>query len=116
MDGRSLVPFTQATPPTAWRKTALIEHVFAAWTPALGYPPNYLALRVDAPGPRTFVRYPSITGSLNRELYDLDVDPDQLTNRALDPARQAEIVQLDAMVWLLSTCKGWSCRLFENAQ
>jgi N-acetylglucosamine-6-sulfatase len=45
---------------------------------------------------RKLYRYPSVTGPDRYEAYDLDIDPDEFTNWANDPARQPERDALEA--------------------
>jgi N-acetylglucosamine-6-sulfatase len=116
VDGRSLVPLIANPGLSPWRSMGLVEHVVETQaSTTFGYPPNYLAIRTVAPVARTFVRYPTITTSLNGELYDLDADPDQLDNRFLDPARQTEVGRFDIFLYYFKSCKGSTCALLENA-
>ncbi|WP_262380110.1 sulfatase [Nonomuraea sp. PA05] len=103
-EGRSLVPLLRARPPSEWREHVLVEFTrpanrsSAAQTPV----PAYQALRT---GQYTYVRYE--TGE--RQLYDLNADPYQLSNLAAtaDPALVARLDQrLSAMV----ACSGANCR------
>ncbi|QXP84379.1 sulfatase-like hydrolase/transferase [Methylococcus sp. Mc7] len=102
VDGRSLMPFLNGTPPKRWRRGFLLQHkqentVTAAARKVLEPPdpqeihaqaasgevaPNFEGLRT-AEG-LTYVEYE--TGE--RELYDLRTDPEQLTNvhAGADPA------------------------------
>jgi arylsulfatase A-like enzyme len=94
MDGRSLVPdLTTETPGP--RRAILLES---------GGP------RAPVRGVRTeryvYVEHP--TGE--RELYDLQVDPDELDNRAADPAMADVRTDLAERLDALRTCAGRSCR------
>ena len=116
MDGRSMVPLFQNPNPytTAWRNLGLIEHAISDVPSSFTYPPSYLALRTTGAA-RMFVRYPTITTGLNGELYDLTIDPYQLQNVFLDPARQAEVNRLNAFMVLMRSCKGAGCVRLENS-
>jgi N-acetylglucosamine-6-sulfatase len=115
VDGRSLQPLIQNPYLSTWRRMGLIEHVYTSWTPGLGFPPNYLAIRTEGPVRRTFVRYPTITTGLNGELYDLNTDPYQLQNLYLDPARQTEVGRLNLFLTFFRNCRGSTCAAWENS-
>jgi N-acetylglucosamine-6-sulfatase len=74
VDGRSLAPLLRSSPPSSWRTAFLVEH---RRTPEeFGYVraiPNYSALRTAR---YNYVEY----GTSERELYDLNADPTELTN------------------------------------
>ena len=116
VDGRSLLPLILNPDLSPWRSMGLVEHVVTTQaSTTFGYPPNYLAIRTVAPVARTFVRYPTLTASLNGELYDLDTDPFQLDNLFTDPLRQTEVARLDIFMHYLRSCKGPTCTILENA-
>lgn len=116
VDGRSLMPFLNGTPPKRWRRVFLLQRkqentATAAARKVLEPPdpqeihaqaasgevaPNFEGLRT-AEG-LTYVEYE--TGE--RELYDLRTDPEQLTNAhaGADPALTARLA-----VWLESLRK-----------
>jgi N-acetylglucosamine-6-sulfatase len=74
VDGRSLSPLLTASPPASWRTAFLIEHRRS--TEEFGYVtaiPNYDAVRTAR---YSYVEYE--TGE--KELYDLNADPTELTN------------------------------------
>jgi len=116
VDGRSLLPLILNPDLSPWRSMGLVEHVVTTQaSTTFGYPPNYLAIRTVAPVARTFVRYPTLTASLNGELYDLGTDPFQLDNLFTDPLRQTEVARLDIFMHYLRSCKGPTCTILENA-
>ncbi|MFD0471338.1 sulfatase [Nonomuraea thailandensis] len=103
-EGRSLVPLLRGTPPAEWRKHVLVEFTrpadrsSAAQTPV----PAYRALRTEQ---YTYVRYE--TGE--RQLYDLNTDPYQLTNLA-ETADPALVARLDQRLAAMAGCAGAACR------
>jgi arylsulfatase A-like enzyme len=72
---------------TVWRKTFLIENLRLN----VGNVPTYCAVRG---GRWTYVAL----RSKEEELYDLATDPDQLTNRARDPALRGQLLTMRARV------------------
>jgi arylsulfatase A-like enzyme len=99
VDGRSLLPFLSGATPPVWRQALLLEHggpsitssssdpllepqdAFDVQASSTGGAPIFVGLRtknqaIGTHGPINYVEYD--TGE--RELYDLSVDPDQLTN------------------------------------
>ena len=95
MDGRSLMPLLRK-PSTVWGRDLLIENG----------PGNthYAAIRT----PRyKYVEY----ASGETELYDLAQDPDELQNRANDPALAALRAELAGRLAKLRSCKGAGCRV-----
>ncbi|GAA2206466.1 sulfatase [Nonomuraea monospora] len=103
-EGRSLVPLLRGRPPSEWREHVLVEFTrpanrsSAAQTPV----PAYQALRT---GQHTYVRYE--TGE--RQLYDLNADPYQLTNLAAT-ADPALVARLDRQLTAMAACSGANCR------
>jgi N-acetylglucosamine-6-sulfatase len=75
-EGRSLVPLF-ASSDVPWRTEFLIEHKRAT----KAEPPTYCAIRTER---YVFVEY----ATHEKELYDLEVDPYQLLNRAKKPSYQ----------------------------
>lgn len=117
VDGRSLVQFLQNPATTAvWRKIFLLQYEgdFDPFANRI-LPPSYWGVRTD---PQTRKRlysfYPTLWTSPNGELYDLVLDPYELDNRYLDPARSAERARLDLWMNLLKTCKGTTCGILES--
>jgi arylsulfatase A-like enzyme len=84
--GRSFRPLL-ARVPTAWRKTFLIENL--RLNP--GNVPTYCAVRG---GRWTYVAL----RPEEEELYDLTTDPDQLRNRAREPALRGQLLTMRARV------------------
>ena len=112
-DGRSLVPLLENPTLATWRKIFLIEHWFEVPVTATTAP-TVFAVRTDASRPRLFSQYPTVTAGLANELYDVSLDPFQLDNLILDPARQAEASRLELWLNALKTCRGLSCGVIEN--
>jgi N-acetylglucosamine-6-sulfatase len=94
MDGRSLVPDLTTERPGPHR-TILLESG-GPHAPVRG-------VRTDR-----YVYIEDPTGE--RELYDLDVDPDELDNRAADPAMAGVRADLARRLDALRACAGESCR------
>ena len=117
VDGRSLRPLIEGTA-TAWRRRFLVEH------PPTGesYPvPPYLAVRTagSATGaPLSYVETYDAAGTLTRarELYDLTLDPLQLTSLHADqsPLRVAQRRQLAQRLQELKACGGGTCQAIED--
>jgi N-acetylglucosamine-6-sulfatase len=85
--GRSFRPLVSGAT-TAWRDSWVYEYNYEKQFP---YTPNVRALRTDR---WKYIRYPHGDGSPDRhkaELYDLQADPDELTN-LIDRPEQAERV------------------------
>jgi arylsulfatase A-like enzyme len=77
VDGRSLRPLLSASPPATWRTAFLIEHRSSGTE--YGYVraiPEYSAVRTAQ---YSYVEYPT-TNDKDKELYDLNADPTELTN------------------------------------
>ena len=105
VDGRSLRPVLKGGV-TAWRSTILLEAV-------ANYPsthqPAYAGIRTSTDPKRKYIEYES--GA--RELYYLDSDPYELTNRykaATPPAGLASRLRA------LKNCSADTCRTAENGQ
>jgi N-acetylglucosamine-6-sulfatase len=101
VDGRSLRPVLAASPPTSWRTAFLVEHRRSpeeyAYVKAI---PEYYAVRTDR---YSYVEYPT-TGE--KELYDLNADPTELTSLHASASHQAVISELKARMAQLKQCKG----------
>ena len=122
-DGRSLVPLLHSLDPApAWRQSLLIEayldpHAFTPTRPANWEPPDtgdatmaqpsYTALHT---GRYIYVEY----SDNNRELYDLQYDPYEVSNRWRN-ASAAMRSQLADYLATLRTCEGAFCRIADLA-
>jgi N-acetylglucosamine-6-sulfatase len=122
MDGRSLLPILHR-PSIQWGRDLLIERGPAGQAKSgaqmgeIGNGDNGNQGKTAAPGDQRFVAlrtprylYAEYTNG-EKELYDLANDPDELTNRALDPAYAAIRTELSARLAKLATCKGPACRV-----
>ncbi|MCC6313361.1 MAG: sulfatase [Thermomicrobiales bacterium] len=120
VDGRSIVPLLRGEDPGQWRTGALIEYwqfpgkKTLAWDGDLRslaahgpLPPDYKALRTED---MLYVEY-STTGE--HELYDLETDPDSLTNLYNFASGDLK-EELQQGVEALANCKAQSCRDAEN--
>jgi N-acetylglucosamine-6-sulfatase len=99
MDGRSLVPLLR-DPTRTWGRVVLLE---ARNAPKAV---SYAGVRTDR---YKYVEYE--TGE--RELYDLAVDPDELENRAGDPAVATVERELADTLEQLRACVGRACRRLD---
>jgi N-acetylglucosamine-6-sulfatase len=99
VDGRSLAPLLSANPPASWRTAFLVEHRRTpeefAYVRAI---PNYSAVRTAR---YDYVEYE--TGE--KELYDLNADPTELTN-IYASASPALLSNLRARLDALKSCAG----------
>lgn len=109
VDGRSFAPLLGETPPPAetWRKSLLVEF----YRPAVPSPQRsdaFFALRTD--------RYSYAEhASGERELYDLENDPYQLTSLHDSPEHQALADELHTRLEALKSCSGQaSCEAAEE--
>jgi N-acetylglucosamine-6-sulfatase len=98
LDGRALQPFGKR-PSTNWNRDILLE------TGAAGRQGQnrYTAIRTHR---HVYVEY----ANGDRELYDLQADPHQLTSLHADPASASLRQQLASRLARLRTCKGAACR------
>jgi N-acetylglucosamine-6-sulfatase len=112
VDGRSLAPLLATSPPPTWRSAFLVEHRRApeeyAYVRAI---PKYYAIRTPQ---YSYVEYPT-TGE--RELYDLNADPTELTN--IYSPDSPVVADLHARLNALKSCAGWdasagSCKTAEG--
>jgi N-acetylglucosamine-6-sulfatase len=101
VDGRSLVPLLYGEPVKNWRQGFLLEAGFITGNRV------FQGIRANA---FTYVEYAN-TGE--RELYDVEQDPDQLQSLH-DTADPAFLNQLAAWLAALRECAGASCRLAED--
>lgn len=113
-DGRSLLPLIQNPATTAWRKAFLVEHWFEVEVQPTTAPTLFALRSGAATRPRLFVQYPTETSGTTRELYDLTLDPWQMDNVVLDPARTSEANRMELFLNSLKTCRGIGCALLEN--
>jgi N-acetylglucosamine-6-sulfatase len=114
VDGRSLEPLLTSSPPTSWRSAFLVEHRRSPEEYAnVRTIPNYAAIRT---GRYNYVEYE--TGE--RELYDLNADPAELTN-IYNSASQTLISNLQTRLVTLKICaradtSATSCKTAEDGQ
>ena len=134
-DGRSLVPLLRGNEPS-WRRALLVEsiakdppgggqavevgvdEVEAAYDGRVGWkPPHIPTFRVLRTPDRVYVEYyrGADPEPVERELYDLRRDSDQLENLASDPDRAAEVDDLHAWLAALRDCAAAGCRAVEEA-
>jgi N-acetylglucosamine-6-sulfatase len=106
VDGRSLAPFLQGTPPETWRSAFLLEH-YSGGNAQPRSAPTYAAVRTET---HKYVEYENG----DRELYDLEADPYELESlhESADPIL---IADLKARLKALRACASESCREAENA-
>jgi N-acetylglucosamine-6-sulfatase len=108
-DGRSLVPFLQGQAPAGWRQAVLLEQFkYPPGPPGKEDPsdfPAHFGLRTEG---FKYVEY----GTGERELYDLEQDPDELLNLR-DQVPLAWLDQLSQRAKALRSCKGETCRQIE---
>jgi hypothetical protein len=101
-DGRSLAPLLsgQGAP---WRDAALTEH--PGWP---GVPSHSAVVTKGA----SYVEW----GTGERELYDLQADPYELTNLLHEPTAESETkaAELSARLDALKDCAGDSCKAAEG--
>lgn len=97
-DGRSLVPLLR-DPTLEWGRDILLEH----GPGSAGGPWTYTGIRTPQ---YKLVEYR--TGE--RELYDLQADPDELDNRSADPAYGTIVTDLAGRLTRLRACVASTCR------
>ena len=121
-DGWSLVPFLQGQTPAVWRQAVLLEQFpFPSAPPKLGAArepmdpqdekaasdyPAHLGLRTES---FKYVEYD--TGE--REVYDLERDPDETANLRKQVGT-SWLSSLSAMARALGACAGETCRQLES--
>jgi arylsulfatase A-like enzyme len=104
VDGRSLLPLL-ADPSVPWRHSFVIQRLGLEADERLK-PANALAIRTER---HTYVAY----NNGEREMYDLETDPDQL--QSIEPtADKALIDALAARLTEFRACQGQQCRDLEN--
>jgi len=103
-DGRSLRPVLEGNAAT-WRNAVLLE------APA-NFSPAYAGIRTVNTGTTTKGKYVEYSGGA-RELYNLESDPYELTDR-YNPTSPP--VGLASRLQALKTCAGSGCRAAENGQ
>jgi N-acetylglucosamine-6-sulfatase len=112
VDGRSLAPLLSASPPASWRTAFLVEHRRTpeefAYVRAI---PNYSAVRTAR---YNYVEY----GTGEKELYDLNADPTELTNiynRASQRLRSELKARLEALkICARADTSATSCKRAEG--
>jgi N-acetylglucosamine-6-sulfatase len=108
VDGKSMVPLLDSSPPTAsnWHTGILTENWRTEAVGGISDAPTYKALRTKN---FSWVRY--VNGE--RELYDLRNDPHQLNSR--DPSKNRSLVRrYNNRLEKLATCDGAECRAAES--
>jgi arylsulfatase A-like enzyme len=104
VDGRSLLPLLGDSP-AKWRRSFLIQRLGLESDERLE-PANALAIRTER---YTYVAY----NNGEREMYDLETDPDQL--QSIEPtADEALIDALATRLTELRACEGQQCRDLED--
>ena len=102
IQGKSWVKLVREGDPN-WRKGWFYEYNYEKQFP---YTPNVRSVRADR---WKFIRYPHGDGSPDRhipELYDLENDPDELRNLALDPAHAEIRAKLEKQLASLLAAEG----------
>lgn len=98
-DGRSVVPILRDPGYAPWRSCFLVEHTNAGGNDII---PTYAAVRA---GQYKWVEY--MSGE--RELYDLEADPYELTSQHNNVAYRSVRNTLKQMVSILEDCSGSTC-------
>jgi N-acetylglucosamine-6-sulfatase len=114
VDGRSLAPLLTSSPPATWRTAFLVEHRRTpeefAYVRAI---PNYSAVRTAR---YNYVEY----GTGEKELYDLNADPTELTNihnSASQRLRSELKARLDALkICARADTSATSCKRAEDGR
>jgi arylsulfatase A-like enzyme len=117
VDGRSLLPLLDGTS-TNWRKRFLVDH--PATGESFGVPP-YLAVRTASSvtgAPLAYVETYNDAGTLvtARELYDLALDPFQVTSlhNDMSPLRVTQRLSLAQHLQNLKSCGNGTCQTYED--
>ena len=108
MDGRPLQPLFSNPTTINWRRRILISHWNSPDSPSASIP-TFRAVRTVNP-PYLYVQYPTSMEPINKEFYDLAIDPYALDNLPPDPTAAV----LQGWIDLLSVCSGQSCQDAEN--
>ena len=112
IDGQSLLPYAREPSresrrpllhETGGRRFAVGREQDAAGAPAVEPVPNYRAVRTSR---WLYVQYESG----ERELYDVQADPDQLHSLHADPRFQEVLAALQHVLVRLTNCAGANCR------
>lgn len=108
-DGRSLVPLLAGVTPPVWRRRFLVRGPAHSKV-------NFVGVRtgpedVGAPN-HIYIHYQERCFQRCDELYDLDVDPDQLDSK--HRSSPPELLWLQRWVDVLSPCSGETCRRYED--
>ena len=126
-DGRSLVPLIHGQSPAVWRQAFLIEQIAGDVSPQL--PPLSTDRQSEPPDPQDMalgMHYPGHAGfraatykyveydTGEKEVYYLDVDPDEMENKAL-VASPTFMAAASAYLSTLKACKGPGCLSAEEA-
>jgi N-acetylglucosamine-6-sulfatase len=110
VDGRSLKPLLTTSPPGSWRTAFLVEHRRSAEEHAsVRVVPDYDAVRTSR---YHYVEYPT-TGE--KELYDLNTDPYELTN-IYASAPPTLLSDLKTRLEALKSCAGAECKSAEDGR
>ena len=88
VEGRSLIPFLHGAPPAEWREVVISEYDYSATMMAqwLGVPPKDARLFMVFDGRFKMMH---AEGGFRPMLFDLDTDPDELSDLGADPAHEA---------------------------
>jgi arylsulfatase A-like enzyme len=117
IDGRSLLPTFEQTPPSTWRKRILVEHYYKYVVP------TYSAIRNFAGTDFTYVEYKSAIGPSGEwlgcvpglcEWYMLETDPFQNTSRHDAPQLQNFIPTMQKLLRGLRQCSNGTCKTIED--
>ena len=102
LDGRSLVPLFQ-NPAAPWRSALLVQGTDDPLPDEIA---RYKAVRTSR---FIYAEHTLLAGGVEKELYDLTVDPYELESKHADPAYASIMSGLQSMLTTLATCVGASC-------
>ena len=93
VEGRSLAPFLRGETPAGWRDVAISEYDYSATPRAveLGLEPRDARMMMVFDGRWKLIHF---EGGFRPMLFDLESDPQELTDLGADPGREAEIRRL----------------------